>query len=349
MIDAEYKFGAFKPIIPEIYKALANDDNETLPGDSNCAIGNHWIKLKLIKITAYNDDTSIFEFELPTNHKYLNLPLTAHLLIKAPNCEHNNGGDAVRPYTSISSPTKQNTFEIMIKKYKEWGIKESELKQTNMVFLFTKTDHSYKPAGAVSNYIHNLNLGDYLEFKHSQECIGKIKYPFDSSITHITMCAVGAGIAPMIRIIRELLESKSKIQCIRLLYGCRNVKDILLREKLDEWHNEYSNSNRFKVIYCIGSRYANVHFGAKKSLEYEKPELPRDYEIIPNDRKELGWITGDKVKKHAATQVVDNHRIFICGLPGIYIALAGKRNDPKVAQDSQLYRLGYRDHHVIKF
>ena len=157
MIDAEYKFGAFKPIIPEIYKALANDDNETLPGDSNCAIGNHWIKLKLIKITAYNDDTSIFEFELPTNHKYLNLPLTAHLLIKAPNCEHNNGGDAVRPYTSISSPTKQNTFEIMIKKYKEWGIKESELKQTNMVFLFTKTDHSYKPAGAVSNYIHNLN------------------------------------------------------------------------------------------------------------------------------------------------------------------------------------------------
>ena len=41
------------------------------------------------------------------------------------------------------------------------------------------------------------------------------------------MCAVGAGIAPMIRIIRELLESKSKIQCIRLLYGCRNVKDIL--------------------------------------------------------------------------------------------------------------------------
>ncbi|RYH17036.1 hypothetical protein EON65_29180 [archaeon] len=95
-------------------------------------------------------------------------------------CEH-DGSDAIRPYTSVSddspadnpsshsrtpstidsshSPT--GTFAILVKRYDEWGVKEAP--QTH--FLFTKTNHSYKPPGAVSNYIHKLSVGENVMFK----------------------------------------------------------------------------------------------------------------------------------------------------------------------------------------
>ena len=61
--------------------------------------------------------------------------------------------------------------------------------------------HSYRPAGAVSNYINNLNVGDSVQFKHIAKNI-KIQYPF-TGVKTITMLAVGAGIAPMIQALHK--------------------------------------------------------------------------------------------------------------------------------------------------
>ena len=365
MIDADYKFGAFIPKVPELYRKASIETN-SIAGDEKCAIGGEWIKLPLLSITPYNDDTSFFEFQLPinkSNNKCLNLPLCAHLLVRSTNLEHDGTTQAVRPYTAISHATKEGSFTIMVKKYQKWGKTEKELKETNQVFLFVNTNHSYKPAGVVSNWIHSLKIGDYCEFKHTKDCLGRISYPFDNHITSITMIAVGAGVAPMFRIIREILESNAEsakqIKTIRLLYGTRTVKDILQRKVLDNWHDEEkkhsttsttTTSARFKVIYCVGSRWQNVHFGAKKQGEYEAPPLPTDYALIPDDRKDLGWVTIDKIEKYSASTPSDvGHRVFVCGLPGIYLALCGPRDDPKLSTDSQLYRLGYRDEQVIKF
>jgi hypothetical protein len=103
----------------------------------------------------------------------LNLPVGGYLLALAPDREH-DGSDAVRPYTSITdeslfrlseseSDDNESTgyFEILCKRYDEWGVKES----VETHFLFTRTNHSYRPPGAVSTYIHSLQPGQELKFK----------------------------------------------------------------------------------------------------------------------------------------------------------------------------------------
>lgn len=134
----------------------------------NCSIPSEWSSLELLSIDDYNHDTSIFTFQLPTDrgNKYLNLPVGGFLLILGPNCDH-DGGHAIRPYTSISDDYHDNrdkvtgSFKVLCKRYNQWGVKES--KETN--FLFTRTNHSYRPPGALSNYIHRLKVGDHLQFK----------------------------------------------------------------------------------------------------------------------------------------------------------------------------------------
>lgn len=56
------------------------------------------------------------------------------MLIKAPGQEH-DGTHAVRPYTTASDPLETGKFQIMVKRYKEWGIPESKLKAENKYFL----------------------------------------------------------------------------------------------------------------------------------------------------------------------------------------------------------------------
>lgn len=380
MIDCRVEYGAFVPIIPDIYTREAvhgpqqedassagtdasgqEASNQNNARASDCAIGPTWTELTLISIERYNHDTSLFEFALPDPNSLLRLPVTAHLLVKTPsdsyctvqsnvNClQDDNGSNSdlehVRPYTAIEE-RHPGRFKIMVKRYREWGTPESVLKQQFKIFLFTKTDHSYKPPGRVSSYIHSLQIGQTLSFKHNSICLGKVAYPFDENISAITMIAVGAGVAPMIRILRALLDGETDhdkclhVKKIRLLYGARTVADILQREQLDQWH-ESNGDDRFQVCYCIGSRWSNVHFAAKTSQK-QGPPLPQGWESVPLDRKELGWVDGDKVVRKGASNAQDRgHRIFICGLPGVYLSLCGKRSDPEVEEGTQLHRLGY--------
>ena len=75
--------------------------------------------------------------------------------------------------------------------YQEWGCAQYK--------------HSYRPAGAVSNYINQLKVGETARFKHIEKNI-KVQYPF-TGVKTITMIAVGAGIAPMIQALYKLLET----------------------------------------------------------------------------------------------------------------------------------------------
>jgi ferredoxin-NADP reductase len=46
-------------------------------------------------------------------------------------------------------------------------------------------------------------------FKHNKLCLKDIDFPFEG-IRTITMIAVGAGLAPMLRIIRAVLDDESR-------------------------------------------------------------------------------------------------------------------------------------------
>ena len=89
------------------------------------------------------------------------------------------------------------------------------------------------------------------------------------------MITVGVGIAPMFRLLIHIHYEDTyrahNIQNIQLLYGTRTVDDILLREQLEKWNIQHSQI--FRAIFCIGSRWSNIHFAAKKSDQYQKPLL----------------------------------------------------------------------------
>lgn len=182
MISANKVFGSY--VLQDVNLLDIAPDHNLATSEvfvTKCAIPSDWISLELIEIKKYNHDTSILKFSLPSGRRRLDLPVGSFLLVKAPRSERDSK-DAIRPYTSISDDDafcdadlrSTGTFEILCKRYDEWGAKEN--KQTH--FLFTKTDHSYKPPGAASNYIHKLTVGSTLEFRYSSECVGRNSFPF---------------------------------------------------------------------------------------------------------------------------------------------------------------------------
>ena len=244
MITATKRFGSYivnndvklEDIAPQSHVASSTSETERplLESNSTCAIPSYWTPLTLIEIEPYNHDCSFFRFILPdsdaiSGRKTLGLPVGSFLLVE---CPTKDGQFTIRPYTSVSDddeiwpvPTGNaeeviNSFQILCKRYDEWGQKESLVSN----FLFTKTDHSYRPPGIVSNYIHKLTVGSTLRFKYDPKwCTGKMQYRLqrlttlgltnESNHHHdatslLTLIAVGVGIAPMIHTLRYIFKAR---------------------------------------------------------------------------------------------------------------------------------------------
>lgn len=177
-------------------------------------------------------------------------------------------------------------------------------------------------------------------------CAGRIGDKL-ASIKTLTMIAVGVGIAPMIQILRHIFRQQNQptasIQKVALLYGVRTVKDILLRELLEGWQDRYQD--KFSLVICVGSRWTNIHWGAKSKGEYIPPPLPDGFTSLQN--ADLGWVNEDKIGKYAFPPA-DDTKVLVCGLPGVYDKICGHREDTDLSPDSALYRLGYTKDMVIK-
>ena len=316
---------------------------------SSCALPcDRWTPLPLKRVTPYNHDTSVFEFGLPPGAARLDLPVCGCLLLLAPGREH-GGGDAVRPYTPVRE--SDGGFELLVKRYAEWGEPPADGALTGRAATLRR---SYRPAGAVSNYVHELRPGeDVAYFKHIHANV-KIPYPFRGA-TRVNLIAVGAGIAPMVQALEKLLETEGDETQVVLMYGNRDVPDILLREKLDAW--ALAHARRFKLVYCVGSRWANVHYGAKPKARAKgqyvappPPEIGIDGLRASGARvaAENGWVDQRVIEAHAFPPSRST-LTFVCGLPGVYDALCGPRNAPGLAEGSALANLGYTPDRVVKF
>ena len=260
-----------------------------------CVPMDRWTPLRLLSVAAASHDSALFEFALPEGARALGLPTCACLLARAPGCEH-GGGDAVRPYTPVAeTPAEEGegedggggdragSFTLLVKRYAAWGD--------------PRHAHSYRPAGAVSNHVFGLVPGvDSLEFKHVP---ANVKLPYahpcgsmgfrtaaGERVRTITMVAVGVGVAPMAQALREMLDDGAADDTrVVLLYGNRSVRDILLRDTLDEW--EERHPERFKVVHHIGSRFG-AHSRAAKSRPALAPSLPPSSRVgMLSDRSDL--------------------------------------------------------------
>lgn len=65
--------------------------------------------------------------------------------------------------------------------------------------------------------------------------------------SHIGMLACGTGIAPMIQVIRTIVENEEEDTFVKLVYACRSQYDIILKNLLDEWTSHWN----FSVVYAL--------------------------------------------------------------------------------------------------
>ena len=101
--------------------------------------------------------------------------------------------------------------------------------------------------------------------------------------SHIGMLACGTGIAPMIQVIRAVVENEEDETFLHLVYGSRTQDDILMKKELDDFTSFWnftvlyslSRTSQSSLSSCPGSiKYADkVHIGRidRKLVEQEIP------------------------------------------------------------------------------
>ena len=162
-------------------------------------------------ISRVTHDTKRFIFELPLDTMLDFLPgdhLHMHYLF--------DGEEIERPYTPSSTPDDNGFFEMIIKRY---------------------------PTGIMSGYVHGLKIGDKV----------RLSGPFAGGHYQlgmpmkVGMVAGGAGITPMISIIRTALRRNYDIN-ISLVFANKTENDIILRSEFETLAAAHGN---FKVLFAL--------------------------------------------------------------------------------------------------
>ena len=183
------------------------------------------------------------------------------------------------------------------------------------------------PNGAVSQYLHELSIGDRVAFKHIKFNI-KAQYPFEGA-QNITLLAAGTGITPMYQALLKLMNTPGDSRKVTLLYGSKSKADILLLPELEVMAK--AHTDRLKIVHIVGTSPTD--------------SPPSEWDHVASVQG--GWIDEAKIKEYAAPPANDT-LIFVCGLPGMYDALCGPRTEPELAEGSVLQRLGYSQKMVAK-
>ena len=222
---------------------------------------NKYTALTIKDILPVTKDTSIYRFSLPSPNLFLMRnaqDIGQHLILRLSVSNQSDkqtemkSGSITRQYTVLSSPRTQGHFDIMIKLYN---------------------------AGQASQIIQKWKVGDVAEFRGPfGEFKKKFMTAFDDeqfkidSYRTIVMLAAGTGIAPMIQVIKYVLDDEKSDTRIHLLYSCQTDSDILLKSKIKQFA-EYWN---FKVTYFITRAEEN------SKSEVLKPQF--HYASVINER-----------------------------------------------------------------
>lgn len=242
--------------------------------------------LTLAQITPYNHNTSIFRFELSTASASLNMPVASFVLVKATV----DGKDVIRPYTPIIGQGV-GYVDLLVKKYDN---------------------------GPMSSHIHNLKVGDTLEFKGP---LKKLEYK-QNMVQHVAMIAGGTGITPMMQVLHHALKNPEDTTEFTLIFANVSEKDILMKDWLDFLRTRHHN---FKVHYTIDQPSADW----KGDTGHVNEQMLRKYMAAPNT----------------------NTLVFVCGPPGFMKHISGdKAPDKSQGELSGLLKnLGYTQQQVYKF
>lgn len=141
-----------------------------------------------------------------------------------------NGIRTSRPYSISSSPRQRAYYDITIQKVEDGFVSTYLLEEV-------KTGDILMSSGPSGNFHFNPLI-------HSKEMV---------------CIAGGSGVTPFMSMIREALEAGLDRK-IHLLYGCRNLNDIIFYEELENLNKKYENF-RLSVILSEGNINSNLDIG----------------------------------------------------------------------------------------
>ncbi|KAG2502744.1 hypothetical protein JM16_009634 [Phytophthora kernoviae] len=261
---------------------------------SKFALGvTQWRSFTLAFKQTVSHQTVKFTFELPGN-KLLGLEIPGqHLKVRA----KINGQMIERAFTPTSKFSQPVTFDLIIKVY---------------------------PDGVMSSYLDSLPIGVSVEMLGPQGVLG---YPEAGKVTvggqpkltnarHIVMIAAGTGIAPMLQLIRAILENISDTSKITLVDCNHSLAYIIALTQLEPLANMFPD--RVKVHHVLS-------------------------EASDSDTKELGsFRVGKRLDKEMLAELVpkalSDAAAFHCGPPAFDAAIG-----------SLLKEIGYKENQIFMF
>ncbi|OGH91868.1 MAG: hypothetical protein A2479_02190 [Candidatus Magasanikbacteria bacterium RIFOXYC2_FULL_39_8] len=90
------------------------------------------------------------------------------------------------------------------------------------------------PEGIGSNFFRSIEVENTIQIRGPY---GRFIYP--SSDGSCIFVATGAGLAPIMSILRDILEHDKTIQSLYLLFGVRHMSDIFWHDRLEELHTKF--------------------------------------------------------------------------------------------------------------
>ena len=223
-------------------------------------------------------DTRRFRFALPTAEHVLGLPIGKHIYLSA----KINGDLVVRPYTPTSSDDDKGFFDLVVKVYK------------------ANVNPRFPNGGKMSQYLDAMKPGEKIEVKGPS---GRIQYkgkgifeisidkktpPIVKKVKRVGMIAGGTGITPMYQLIKEICKHPEDQTKLQLIFANQTEDDILLRDDLEEFKQNYSN--KFDLWFTI------------------------DKSVQSDWGYDIGFVNDEMISKHLPAPSEDT-LILMCGPP----------------------------------
>ncbi|KAF5179908.1 Nitrate reductase [NADH] [Thalictrum thalictroides] len=191
------------------------------------------IQCKLVSKISLSHDVRLFRFALPSPDQVLGLPVGKHIFL----CATVDNKLCMRAYTPSSTIDEVGYFELVIK-------------------IYYKGVHPAFPNGGImSQYLESLPLESSIDIKGP---LGHIEYMGRGNFTvhgenkfakKLAMLAGGTGITPIYQVMQAILKDPEDETEMYVVYANRTEDDILLKEELDSWAEQYSE--RVKVWYVV--------------------------------------------------------------------------------------------------
>eukprot|EP00584_Thalassiosira_punctigera_P010634 CAMPEP_0172536676 /NCGR_PEP_ID=MMETSP1067-20121228/8412_1 /TAXON_ID=265564 ORGANISM="Thalassiosira punctigera, Strain Tpunct2005C2" /NCGR_SAMPLE_ID=MMETSP1067 /ASSEMBLY_ACC=CAM_ASM_000444 /LENGTH=323 /DNA_ID=CAMNT_0013321805 /DNA_START=25 /DNA_END=996 /DNA_ORIENTATION=+ len=198
-------------------------------------------------------DTWLLRFSLPSDRKHLGDDPSFPTCISVHHNSSLDGGKLLKKsYSPISHPATEGSFDLLVKSYQP------------------------QPGGGVGDALCNLQPGkDVLVGKLKSERMVHGSPTISRRWDRIGLVAGGTGVAPLVQIVRIILDDPYDRTKIYMLSINRYEEDILIRDELDRMATEHPG--RFSVTYSLTGGNVSKDwkgFTGRGSVEMARKALP---------------------------------------------------------------------------